>query len=288
MPRIFPILAVVVGFAWGAASRAQTIGSPVNLVFKDAAPDDTGQRVVKASGMSFLVSGTANAKYCLTYSPALTQSGSINMTKGANNIGADSLDLSVLGAGGCTGQLDGTGKQTIQIGATRHALDGSATGSKTAGVYPGSVTATVRACNAKGNCTGPTSAASANFQVTVIQSISLAPVSAVLDFGTHADGDGFVAVSPGAAGSASFSVQGQSGKMYTIQLPSSVTMQRAGCGPCTSADQITVDQFSSSPSSPDTLGAGATTLYVGGRADFANGRTPGNYTQTFTVTVAYQ
>lgn len=84
-----------------------------------------------------------------------------------------------------------------------------------------------------------------------------------------------------------FAITGEPGYVYTITLPSSaVTLSGTGSTPPT----MTVDTFTSNPTSTGTLDAtlGTSTLNVGATLHVGANQTPGLYSGTFSVTVAYQ
>jgi len=92
---------------------------------------------------------------------------------------------------------------------------------------------------------------------------------------------------PAAAGTvtaASFDVAGEDGYTYAITLPSSVTLTRNS-----GAETMTVDAFTSNPTSTGELTAGAQTLTVGATLNVGASQAPGTYVSgtAFTVTVNY-
>jgi hypothetical protein len=92
---------------------------------------------------------------------------------------------------------------------------------------------------------------------------------------------------PGTSGTvtaASFDVAGEGAYTYSITLPSSVTITRNS-----GTETMTVDAFTSSPSSTGTLTAGAQTLTVGATLNVGASQVPGTYVSgtAFTVTVSY-
>jgi hypothetical protein len=83
------------------------------------------------------------------------------------------------------------------------------------------------------------------------------------------------------ASPASFNVTGQANATYAITLPGPATI-------ASGANTLTVNNFGSLPSSTGTLSAGGTqTLAVGAQLQVGINQAQGNYTGTFTVTVAY-
>jgi len=114
-----------------------------------------------------------------------------------------------------------------------------------------------------------------------------------LDFGEAAQGTAAKTVLPAAGTSARFSVGGEGGHAYNITLPGSATMLVAGGTPGNADDEISVGTFTSSPATSSSLSgstgsAGSETLTVGAtRAAIPESQTPGVYSTTFSVTVAY-
>jgi len=81
--------------------------------------------------------------------------------------------------------------------------------------------------------------------------------------------------------SAIFTVGGYASSTYSITLPGSIVVSSGG-------NNMTVDNFTSSPSGTGVLTAGAQTLYVGATLNVGAGQTPASdYTNSFNVTVAY-
>lgn len=92
---------------------------------------------------------------------------------------------------------------------------------------------------------------------------------------------------PGTRTAASFTVGGEGGFTYAITLPG---VAQTITGPA--AATMTVTGFASSPNATGTLSnaigaAGSETLYVGGTLNVGINQAAGNYTGTFSVTVAY-
>ncbi|MEX0273895.1 MAG: DUF4402 domain-containing protein [Flavobacteriaceae bacterium] len=88
----------------------------------------------------------------------------------------------------------------------------------------------------------------------------------------------------GTVSAASFNVTGESGYTYSISLPgSAITLNDGG------SNNMTIDTFTSSPSSTGTLTGGSETLNVGATLNLAAGQASGTYTSTtdITVTVNY-
>jgi hypothetical protein len=91
------------------------------------------------------------------------------------------------------------------------------------------------------------------------------------------------------AAGASFSIGGAPNAAFSITIPSGTITMTTGGG-ATLDQQISVSNFTSSPSGSGTLNAaGAATVNVGAtRAAIRGTQASGTYTGTFTVTVAYQ
>jgi hypothetical protein len=91
---------------------------------------------------------------------------------------------------------------------------------------------------------------------------------------------------PATAGSpvaAAFTVTGQGNYTYSITLPSSATLSDGA------SHTMTVNTFTSNPSSTGTLSSGTQNISVGATLTVAAAQTPGTYTTStpFTVTVNY-
>jgi len=139
--------------------------------------------------------------------------------------------------------------------------------------------------------------ASATVQATVKRPITIDKVDD-LDFGNVLAGGtsgtvvmptnggrfrtGGVTLGPLASeGPAIFNVAGDPGASYGITIPSSLTLDH-------NTDHMTVDAFVSTPSTNGTLdGDGKNVLKVGGTLHVDANQASGVYTQSFTVTVAY-
>ena len=86
----------------------------------------------------------------------------------------------------------------------------------------------------------------------------------------------------GTVAAATFTVTGGLTSTYTITLPGAAsTLTDAG------SHTMTVDTWTSNPSSTGTLTAGTQTLAVGGTLHLASGQAVGVYTGSFSVTVNY-
>lgn len=90
----------------------------------------------------------------------------------------------------------------------------------------------------------------------------------------------------GAFTAASFTVTGVSGYTYAITLPTAPVTLSISSG---TAPDMTVTDFTSSPSGTGTLTGGSVTLNVGGTLNVAAAQPAGTYASTtpFTVTVNY-
>lgn len=84
----------------------------------------------------------------------------------------------------------------------------------------------------------------------------------------------------GSTAAAAFDVTGESGATYSITLPASATISDG-------TNDMTVNTFTSNPSSTGTLTGGAQALAVGGTLNVGASQVSGVYTGTFDVTVAY-
>ena len=83
----------------------------------------------------------------------------------------------------------------------------------------------------------------------------------------------------GTVAAASFTVSGQATYTYAISLPATKTLTSGG-------NNMTVDNFTSTPSATGTLGAGGTqTLTVGATLNVAAGQAAGTYTNAAGVPV---
>lgn len=86
-----------------------------------------------------------------------------------------------------------------------------------------------------------------------------------------------------AYGAASFNVLGSPNSVFTLTLPASLTLIRAG-----GLETMTVSNFVSSPSGTGTLNSGGTaTVNVGARLTIAANQVLGAYSGSFNVTVGY-
>lgn len=88
----------------------------------------------------------------------------------------------------------------------------------------------------------------------------------------------------GSISAASFSVAGEGTYTYSITLPGSVTITRNS-----GSETMTVNTFTSTPSTTGALTAGAQTLTVGATLNVGASQVPGTYVSgtAFTVTVNY-
>jgi hypothetical protein len=138
--------------------------------------------------------------------------------------------------------------------------------------------------------------ASASVFAKVIQPIAIAK-TADLNFGAIITGAaGSVTVSPGGVetatgatvvnpnpnvSAAQFTVTGEPSTAYLIVLPGSVTISNG-------SQTMTVDNFSSTPTPAGLLSAtGSQSLAVGAKLTVGANQAVGNYTGTFSVSVAY-
>jgi spore coat protein U-like protein len=147
--------------------------------------------------------------------------------------------------------------------------------------------------------------ATANASATIINPIAIAKTTD-LNFGKLAvgsvggnvtvsttnavtiNGAGSTVVQPlgntGNPTAAVFAVSGEASFTYAVTLPADGTVSISDGASHTMA----VSGFTSNPASSGTLsGAGADTLKVGATLAVGNNQTPGTYTGTFSVTVAY-
>ncbi len=116
---------------------------------------------------------------------------------------------------------------------------------------------------------------------------TLALTAAAITAATPGGGITQPVATPGTRTAASFTVGGEGGFTYAITLPG---VAQTITGPA--AATMTVSGFTSSPNATGTLSnaigaAGTETLYVGGTLNVGINQAAGNYTGTFTVTVAY-
>lgn len=93
---------------------------------------------------------------------------------------------------------------------------------------------------------------------------------------------GVILVSSGPGAAAQFIVSGDANATYTITLPVTEVLLTSG------ANSMAVNNFTSSPSSIGTLGAGGTqTLSVGATLSVGGNQAIGSYSGAFDVTVNY-
>ncbi|OSZ78340.1 hypothetical protein CAP35_08780 [Chitinophagaceae bacterium IBVUCB1] len=87
----------------------------------------------------------------------------------------------------------------------------------------------------------------------------------------------------GSPAAAAFTVTGQGSYTYAITLPSSATLSDGG------SNTMTVNTFTSNPSSTGTLSSGTQNITVGATLNVSAGQATGSYTTSspFTVTVNY-
>lgn len=97
-------------------------------------------------------------------------------------------------------------------------------------------------------------------------------------------GGATIPATTGTVSAASFNITGESGYTYSITLPSgSITLTDGG------VNNMTVDNFTSTPSGTGTLTAGAETVNVGATLNLTAAQVSGTYTNAsdLTVTVNY-
>jgi hypothetical protein len=141
------------------------------------------------------------------------------------------------------------------------------------------------------------SSATATATATLITPISISG-TADMDFGTvaasatsgtvllgtdnSATPSGGVTLPGGTPTAAQFAVTGEGTSTFTVSLPASVTL-------VSGTDNLTVDNFVSTPSGTGTLTAGAATIIVGATLNVPANAPSGTYTNTtdLTVTVNY-
>ncbi len=271
--RLFPFILCLAFVSTNVFAVAIQLTKNRDMLFATSSPGD-GAAIINpgdAASSKYTVTGNAFATFDITF-----PSGTINMVNGANTIGTTTWTSDVTSPG----TLDGGGTATIYIGATRDALG--------AGQASGSYSATHSVSVQYSGGVGLIRTVAANHTVVVVPSISLTNLTGI-SFPDAARDDAAATVAPGAS-SASYTVTGEAGYVYTVSLPAdgTIVMETAGGG---SADkEIAVNTFTSSPSGTGTIGGGGTdTLYVGGtRAAIRNTQTQGNYTGSFLVTVTYQ
>lgn len=139
--------------------------------------------------------------------------------------------------------------------------------------------------NATANIVSPISITAVNNLIfgDIAVSASLAGTVVMSTSGTRTKTGGVLLPVTGTAfNAASFTVSGVADATYAITLPASTTISAGG------PNSMTVNTFTSNPSSTGTLSAGGTqTLSVGATLNVAAGQAQGTYTGTFSVTVAY-
>lgn len=225
-------------------------------------------------------SGNANsAKYTVTGDIGKTYTVTLPSSVTMTGAGAGVITNSFTKSSANSYTLDGTGQDTLYVGATRAAIPGG----QTAGAYSVNYQVSVRYTTG-----GKTVHSFAASTLTILITIAVTKVADLL-FGEAAQEALAKVINPASdAGRAQFTVTGQPNAAYQITVPSTVTMTTGAGG--TADTQIDVTTFTSSPTSPATLPPGGSqTVYVGGtRAAIRATQTAGNYTGSFQITVAYQ
>lgn len=88
------------------------------------------------------------------------------------------------------------------------------------------------------------------------------------------------AATPGTIASAQFKVTGLANATYAITLPTTLNISNG-------SQSMTINSFTSTPSSTGTLTSGEETVKVGATLNVGASQASGNYTGSFSVTVAY-
>ncbi len=88
------------------------------------------------------------------------------------------------------------------------------------------------------------------------------------------------ATTPGTIASAQFKVTGLANATYAITLPTTLNISNG-------SQSMTINSFTSTPSSTGTLTSGEETVKVGATLNVGASQASGNYTGSFSVTVAY-
>jgi hypothetical protein len=118
---------------FGSAVAGALLGTVVQTAAASPVRSATGGTTLGSATAvtpaTFSVTGQPNNTYAITL-----PSGSITITDGANSMGVDTFTSSPSG----TGTLDGSGAQTLYVGATLHVGASQATG-----IYSGSFSVTV-------------------------------------------------------------------------------------------------------------------------------------------------
>lgn len=270
--RIAFILVYLGAGGWAFAANI-SMTKTRDLQFTKATQGDSAGTESASSGNSnsakYTVTGDAGKAYKVTLPTSVSMAGA--GTSIVANTFTKSSDNSWT--------LNGSGQDTVYIGATRAAIPGGQTpGSYTVNFQPIAVYTT------GGKSSKPSTAAA----IDILATITVTKVSD-LAFGEAATGAVALTINPASdSGRAQYTVTGTASTAYTITLPDSATMI-TGAG-ATADTQIAVSSFTSSPASPDTLpGGGSRTLYVGAtRAAIRDTQTTGSYTTSFQITVTYQ
>jgi hypothetical protein len=99
--------------------------------------------------------------------------------------------------------------------------------------------------------------------------------------GMRTSSGGVQVIQASSVSAAQFQVGGAAGRSFSIFLPSSITISNG-------KDSMTVDDFTSNPSSSSVLDSiGKRDLSIGATLHVKQNQSDGNYSGSFTVTVAY-
>jgi hypothetical protein len=266
------LIAFLLLWAGGIPSESQaalTMTTAQNLVFHPATTGD-GTGVISPSTDTGLA-----AKFNITggvpgTAYTITLPGNNNMTFSGKHIVASSFLSSP-----ASGNLDGTGAATIYLGATHAAI---AAGDPQGTYISGNINFKVKvgATNLQSTFTA---------SIVITSSISIV-TDANLAFPNCTRNDGSYALLPTAPTAAKFTVSGGPNLQYSIALPATLNITTGAGGP---NGTIVVNNFTTSPVSPVSLGAsGSSSFNVGAtRAAILSTQTLGTYSGTFTVTVSY-
>lgn len=252
-------------FSLYAVSAPINIARNSDLLFGESAQGDPGVTIppTHPSSARFQVRGDPNAKYQILLPQSIVLRGPNGGTIDVNNFQSQpSLE----------GQLDGNGRQTLTVGATHAPLSLN----QPVGSYNSQFTAQVRYLSNN-------RIASANTQARqrTIASITITKLSD-LSFGESIQGDPAKIIPPTSQG-ASFRVTGERNRAYSILLPSNVNIRNS------TGQELNVSSFQSNPANTSTLkNNGSDTLFIGATLQsLSQSQAQGNYSGTFTVSVAY-